>query len=141
MSSFTCHLLFKSNFLDNLKILHHSKFMSFDHPKTLQILFKDTFFLFPIITSYNEINIKFDLSFTVTVSVLCPLIKEVRIRIMVFITTFNSILIKSWCSVLLVKKNRVQWESQQPAASHWQTLSYNFSLSTLHNEWDSNSQL
>jgi hypothetical protein len=48
--------------------------MSFDHPKTLQILFKDTFFLFPIITSYNEINIKFDLSFTVTVSVLCPLI-------------------------------------------------------------------
>jgi len=82
--------------------------MSFDHPKTLQILFKDTFFLFPIITSYNEINIKFDLSFTVTVSVLCPLIKEVRIRIMVFITTFNSILIKSWCSVLLVKKNRVQ---------------------------------
>ena len=67
-------LLAKSNFLDNLKILHHSKVMSFDHPKTLQILFKDTFFLFPIITSYNEINIKFDLSFTVTVSVLCPLI-------------------------------------------------------------------
>ena len=92
MSSFTCHLLFKSNFLDN--------------PKTLQILFKDTFFLFPIITSYNEINIKFDLSFTVTVSVLCPLIKEVSIRVMVFITTFNSILIKSWCSVLLVKNEK-----------------------------------
>ena len=38
-----------------------------------------------------------------------------------FNTTFNSILVISWLSVLLVKETGVPGENHQPAASHWQS--------------------
>ena len=50
---------------------------------------------------------------------------------MVFNTTFNSILVISWQSVLLVEEIRVPRENRQPAASHGQTLSHNVVSSTL----------
>jgi len=43
---------------------------------------------------------------------------KVRLRDMVFNTTFNNILVISWRSVLFVKETGVPVENQQPAASH-----------------------
>ena len=44
--------------------------------------------------------------------------------LMVFNATFNTISAISWRSVLLVEETEVPGENHQPAASHWQTLSY-----------------
>jgi hypothetical protein len=41
----------------------------------------------------------------------------------------------------LVEEARVPGENPQHHASHWQTLSHNFVLSTPRDEQDSNSQL
>jgi len=60
---------------------------------------------------------------------------------MVFNATFNNMSAISWRSVLLVEKTGVPRENHRPAASHWQTLSRNVGSTTLHREWDSNSQL
>ena len=62
-------------------------------------------------------------------------------RVMVFNATINNISVISWWSVLLVEETRVPRENHRPAASRWQTLSYNVvSIIPLH-EQDSNSQL
>jgi hypothetical protein len=44
---------------------------------------------------------------------------------MVFNTTFNSISVILWQSVLLKEETGVPGENHWPAASHWQTLSHN----------------
>ena len=49
-----------------------------------------------------------------------------KVRAMVFNVTFNNISAISWLSVLLVEESGVSREKHRPAASHWQTLSYNF---------------
>ena len=55
-----------------------------------------------------------------------PLLWEywVRVRVMVFNTTFNNISVISWQSVLLVEETGISGENHQPVASHWQTLSH-----------------
>ena len=55
----------------------------------------------------------------------------------VFNVTFNNISVILWQSILLVEETEYHW----PAASYWQTLSHKVVLSTLHHEWDLNSQL
>ena len=44
---------------------------------------------------------------------------------MVFNATFSNISVISWWSPLLVEEIVVSEENNQPAASHWQTLSHN----------------
>ena len=61
--------------------------------------------------------------------------------IMVFNATFNDISAILWQSVLLGEETGVPKEYHQPAASHWQTLSYNVVLSTPWPDRDSHSQL
>ena len=50
---------------------------------------------------------------------------------MVFNVTFINISAISWRTVLLVREVRVHGENHRPAASHWQTLSYNVVSTTL----------
>jgi len=57
----------------------------------------------------------------------------VRVRVMVYKTTFNNISIIFWQSVLLAEETGVLGENQS------QTLSHNVLLSTPHHEWNSNS--
>jgi hypothetical protein len=57
-------------------------------------------------------------------------ISFVRVKVMVFNTTFNNISDISWRSVLLVEETGKPWENHWTAASHWQTLSHNVVLST-----------
>ena len=45
-------------------------------------------------------------------------IRKLRVRVMVFNTTFNNISLISWQSVLLVEETRVPGENHQPVASH-----------------------
>jgi hypothetical protein len=54
----------------------------------------------------------------------------VRLRIMLFNTTFNNISGKTWRSVLLVKEIGVPGENHKPTTSHWQTVSHNVVSST-----------
>jgi hypothetical protein len=56
-------------------------------------------------------------------------------------TTFNSISVMSWQSVLLVEVTRISEENHQPAISHRQTLSHNVVSSTPLHEKNSNSEL
>ena len=49
----------------------------------------------------------------------------VRVRVMVFNTTFSNISVISWRSVLLVEETGVPGENHQPTSSHWQTWSHN----------------
>ena len=44
---------------------------------------------------------------------------DLRVRVMVFNTTFNNISFISWCQVLLVEETRVPEENHRSAASHW----------------------
>ena len=53
------------------------------------------------------------------------IILMVRVKVMVFNATFNTILVISWMSVLLVEETEVPRENLWPAASLWQTLSHN----------------
>ena len=48
----------------------------------------------------------------------------IRIMVVVFNATFNTISVKSWRPVLLVEENGVPGENHWPAASHWQTTMY-----------------
>ena len=57
-------------------------------------------------------------------------ISRVSVRVMVFNVTFNNISVISWRSILLVEETGVPVENHQPAASHWQTLSYNVASNT-----------
>ena len=59
---------------------------------------------------------------------------------MVFNATFNNILVISWRSVVLVEETGVPGDNHGPAASQWQTFSYNVVSSTPRHEWDSNLQ-
>ena len=65
----------------------------------------------------------------------------IRVRVMVFNTTFNNISVLLWQSVLLMEETGLPGENHRPAASHWQTLSHNVVSSTPHHEQDSSSQL
>ena len=47
-----------------------------------------------------------------------------------FNTTFNTISVISWRSVLLVGETGIPGENHRPVASHWQSLSHNVVLST-----------
>jgi hypothetical protein len=51
---------------------------------------------------------------------------------MLFKTTFNSISVISWRSVILVKEIGVPGDNHWHVASHWQTLSHNVVSSTSH---------
>jgi hypothetical protein len=62
---------------------------------------------------------------------------RVRIRFMVFNTTFHNISVISWRSVLLVEETGVPRETHRPAASHWQTLSHNVVSTTPRHKQDS----
>jgi hypothetical protein len=57
-------------------------------------------------------------------------ISSVRVRVMVFNTTFSNISAISWQSVLLVEETGVPRENHRPVASHWQTLLHNVLSST-----------
>ena len=59
---------------------------------------------------------------------------------MVFSATFNNISDISWRSVLLVEETGIPAENHEPAASDWQTLSYNVDIEYASTERDSNSQ-
>ena len=48
-----------------------------------------------------------------------------KVRVMVFSTTFNNISAISWRSVLFVKETGVPRENHRPVVSLWQTLSHN----------------
>ena len=61
-----------------------------------------------------------------------------RIRVMALNATFNTILVISWRSVLLVDETE---ENNLPVVSYWQTLSHNVVSSIPRHELDSNSQL
>ena len=60
-----------------------------------------------------------------------------RATVVVVNATFNNISVISWWSVLLVEATRVPGENHQPAASHWQTLSYSVVSSTPRHQRDS----
>jgi hypothetical protein len=47
----------------------------------------------------------------------------IRVMVVVFNATFNTISVKSWRPVLLVEENGVPGENHWPVASHLQTLS------------------
>ena len=53
-----------------------------------------------------------------------------RVRVMVYIATFNNVSTVSWWSVLLVEETGVPEENHRPAASHRQTLSHTAISST-----------
>ena len=57
---------------------------------------------------------------------------------MVFNATFNTIIVISWLSVLLVEETRIPGENHRPVASNWRTLSHVVS-STSRYERTSNS--
>ena len=57
-----------------------------------------------------------------------------RLRFMVLNTTFNSMSVISWRTILFVDETG---ENQRYVASHWQILSYNVVSSTPRHEWDS----
>jgi hypothetical protein len=59
---------------------------------------------------------------------------RVRVRILVFNSTFNNISLISCLSVLLMEEARVPRENHRPVTSHWQTLSHNVVLSTPRHE-------
>ena len=63
-----------------------------------------------------------------------------RVRDMVFNSTFNNILAILCWSVLLVEEAGIHGVNHRPAASHCQTLSYNVVSSTPRHEMDSNPQ-
>ena len=50
---------------------------------------------------------------------------ELEVSVIVFNATFNNISVILWRTVLLGVVTGVPGESHRPAASHWQTLSYN----------------
>ena len=54
----------------------------------------------------------------------------IRVRVMVFNTTFNNISVISWWSVLLVEETGVPEENHWTATNHCQTLSHNVVKST-----------
>jgi len=55
-----------------------------------------------------------------------------RVKVMVFHSTFNNISAISWRSVLLVEGTGVHGKNNRPPASHWQTLSHNVVSSMPH---------
>ena len=55
---------------------------------------------------------------------------DTRVRVMVFNATFNSILVISWRSILLVEETGVPRDKHRPDASHRQTVSHNVVLNT-----------
>ena len=57
------------------------------------------------------------------------LLCKIRVRVMVFKTTFNNISVILWRSV---EETGVPRENHRPAVSHWQTLSHNVVSSTPH---------
>ena len=59
---------------------------------------------------------------------------------MVFNTTFNTISVILWQSVLLMEETR-PGENHRPVANQWQTLLHKVVSSTPHHERDLNSQL
>ena len=65
----------------------------------------------------------------------------IKIRVMVFNSTFNNISLISWRSVVLVDETGVPGENHRPAASHWKALSRIVVSSTPRHERDSNSHL
>ena len=56
----------------------------------------------------------------------------VRVRVMVFNTTFNNISAISWWSVSLVEETEVPRENHRPVASHCEIISRNVVRSTPH---------
>ena len=56
-----------------------------------------------------------------------------RVRVMVFITTFNNILAISWQSVLLLEETQVPGKNHRPVAGNWHYISPGpgFELTTL----------
>ena len=67
--------------------------------------------------------------------------EKLRVRFMVFNSTFNNISVITWRSILLVEETGAMGKKHWPVASHWQTLSPNVVLSTPRHERDSNSVL
>ena len=63
-------------------------------------------------------------------------LSRVRVSVMVFNATYNSISAISLGLVLLVEKTGVPREHHRPFVSHWQTLSHNVVSSTPHHERD-----
>jgi hypothetical protein len=59
---------------------------------------------------------------------------RVKVRILVFNSTFNNISLISCLSVLLVEENWVPRENHQPVASHWKFFSHNVVMSTPRHE-------
>jgi hypothetical protein len=64
----------------------------------------------------------------------------VKVKVMVFNTTFNNVSVILWQSVLIVEETRVPGENHQPAASQLQTSSHNVVLSASRHEWNLNPQ-
>jgi hypothetical protein len=60
---------------------------------------------------------------------------KVRVRVMVFNTTFNNISVFLWWSVLLVEETVVPGENHRNVTCHWQTLSHNVVSSTPCHAW------
>ena len=60
----------------------------------------------------------------------CGVIMTVRVMVLMFNTTFNTISVISWRSVLLVDETGEPRDNHRPATSHWQTLSHNVVSST-----------
>ena len=57
----------------------------------------------------------------------------IRVRFMVFNSTFNNISVISWRSVLLVEETGVSGENRQPVTSYWQT--FHIMLYRVHLVW------
>jgi hypothetical protein len=57
---------------------------------------------------------------------------------MMFNAIYNNISVISWWSVLLVEETGVPGENHRPAASHWQTLSYNVVHLAINGIWTHN---
>jgi hypothetical protein len=64
-----------------------------------------------------------------------------KVRFMMFNTTFNNISVILWRSVLLVEESEVPRENHPPVPSQWQTLSHNVVSSKPRQERGSNSEL
>ena len=60
----------------------------------------------------------------------------IRVTVVVFNATFNTISVMSWRSVSLVENTGVPGENHRPVASHWKTFSHN----VVTNARDSHSQ-
>ena len=65
----------------------------------------------------------------------CKVLIVVRVRIMMFCTTFKHISVVAWWSVLLVEERGVPGENHWPVTNYWKTWLHDTQLYQVHLTW------